>query len=328
MAARIGTAISGDFPVEAARMPLIPALFASTEQAARRFIDYFAAHIRNANTRRAYMRAVRDFAAWCSTIGIHDVLDIEPLHVAGYLEHRSESLSKPSCKQQLAALRMLFDWLVVGQVIKINPASPVRGPRYTVRKGKTPVLTSAEARRLLDSIDTSSLIGLRDRALIGTMLFTFARVGAVITMRVEDYFFQSERTWVRLHEKGGKHHELPCNRLLARLLDAYIRCAGIESDRRGYLFRSARARSNTLTDRPLAQADVYRMVQRRALAAGLRTRIGNHTFRATGITEYLRNGGRRELAQQMAAHESARTTALYDRRDDEVSIAEVERIRF
>jgi integrase/recombinase XerD len=81
-----------------------------------------------------------------------------------------------------------------------------------------------------------------------------------------------------------------------------------------------------LTTNALAQADVYRMIRRRAFAAGIKTRIGNHSFRATGITQYLRNGGRRELAQQMAAHESPRTTALYDRRDDEVAVDEVERI--
>ena len=93
-----------------------------------------------------------------------------------------------------------------------------------------------------------------------------------------------------------------------------------------YPFRSARGRSQQLTTNPLAQADVYRMIRRRAFAAGIKTRIGNHTFRATGITQYLRNSGRRELAQQMAAHESPRTTALYDRRDDEVAVDEVERI--
>jgi integrase len=128
-----------------------------------------------------------------------------------------------------------------------------------------------------------------------------------------------------LHEKGGKRHEMPCNHNLEAYLDAYIRAAGLADDLKGYLFRTVRGRGRALTTNPLAQADVYRMI-RRAFAAGIKTRIGNHTFRATGITQYLRNGGRRELAQQMAAHESPRTTALYDRRDDEVAVDEVERI--
>jgi len=304
----------------------VPSLFAPTPAAAKRFIEYFAAHIRNPNTRRAYLFAAREFADWCALQRFHELMDIEPLHVAAYIEQLSVRLAKPSVKQHLAAIRMLFDWLVVGQVVATNPAAPVRGPRYTVKKGKTPVLRQEEARELLDSIDTSTVIGLRDRALIATMIYTFGRVGAVIKMRVEDYYTQGRQGWMRLHEKGGKRHEMPCNHNLEVYLDAYVTAAGIADDFKGYLFRSSRGRSRQLTTNPLAQADVYRMIQRRAIGAGIKTRIGNHTFRATGITQYLRNGGRRELAQQMAAHESPRTTALYDRRDDEVAVDEVERI--
>jgi integrase/recombinase XerD len=178
----------------------------------------------------------------------------------------------------------------------------------------------------LDSLDASTVVGLRDRALIATMIYTFGRVGAVIKMRVEDYYTQGRRGWVRLHEKGGKRHEMPCNHNLEAYLDAYISAAGLPGDYKGYLFRITRGRTRQLTTNPLAQADVYRMIRRRAFAAGIKTRIGNHTFRATGITQYLRNGGHRELVQQMATHESPRTTALNDRRDDEAAVDEVERI--
>ncbi|MGH8254657.1 MAG: tyrosine-type recombinase/integrase [Steroidobacteraceae bacterium] len=312
--------------VSRAVLARVPTLYAPTAQAAKRFVEYFAANIRNPNTRRAYFHAVLEFSSWCEAQNFTEILDIEPLHVAAYIEQLGKRLAKPSVKQYLTAIRMLFDWLVVGQVIATNPAAPVRGPKYTVRKGKTPVLTQEEARALLDSIDESSVIGLRDRALIAMMIYTFGRVGAVIMMRVEDYYAQGRRGWVRLHEKGGKRHEMPCNHNLEAYLDACSAAAGIAEDRKGYLFRTARGRGRTLTGNPLAQADVYRMIRRRAFAAGIKTRIGNHTFRATGITQYLRNGGRRELAQQMAAHESPRTTALYDRRDDEVAVDEVERI--
>src|ERR1700691_3273935 len=304
----------------------VPALYAPTAQAAKRFIEYFAANIRNPNTRRAYLRAVLDLSAWCEAQNLTEIVDIEPLHVAAYIETLGKRLAKPSVKQHLAAIRMLFDWLVVGQIIATNPAAPVRGPKYTVRKGKTPVLAQEEARELLDSLDASTVLGLRDRALIATMIYTFGRVGAVIKMRVEDYYTQGRRGWVRLHEKGGKRHEMPCNHNLEAYLDEYLKAAGISEDFKGYLFRTAQGRSATLTGNPLAQSNVYRMIRRRAMEAGIKTRIGNHTFRATGITQYLRNGGRRELTQQMAAHESPRTTALYDRRDDEVAVDEVERI--
>src|SRR3984885_11036064 len=311
-----------DRPARAA----VPTLYAPTPEAAKRFIAYFAAHIRNPNTRRAYLHAVREFADWCALQNFTEIVDIEPFHVAAYIEQLSARLAKPSVKQHLAAIRMLFDWLVVGQVVVTNPAAPVRGPKYTVRKGKTPVLAQEEARELLDSLDATTVVGLRDRALIAMMIYTFGRVGAVIKMRVEDYYTQGRRGWVRLHEKGGKRHEMPCNHHLEAYLDAYIQAAGLADDLKGYLFRTTRGKTRVLTTNPLAQADVYRMIRRKALGAGIKTRVGNHTFRATGITEYLRNGGRRELAQQMAAHESPRTTALYDRRDDEVAVDEVERI--
>jgi len=312
--------------ISSAVLAQIPPLFARDEQAARHFLEFFAANIRNPNTRRAYFRNVREFADWCALQKFDQLLEIEPLHVAAYIESVGLRLSKPSVKQHLAAIRMLFDWLVVRQVIASNPAAPVRGPRYSVRKGKTAVLTAAEARELLDSIESDTLIGVRDRALIATMVYTFARVGAVTKMRGEDVYIQGRRTWLRLHEKGGKRHEIPAHHALDRYLEDYRRIGGSTLGSKAFLFRTIRGRTGRLTDEPLSQPDVYRMIRRRALACGLKTRVGNHSFRATGITEYLRNGGKLEIAQQMAAHESARTTGLYDRRDDDISLDEVERI--
>ena len=226
-----------------------------------------------------------------------------------------------------AALRMLFDWLVVGQAMPSNPASVVRGPKHSVKKGKTPVLTADEARTLLESISTATVVGLRDRALVALMTYTFARVGAAAEkMRVEDVYVQGGRRWVRLHEKGGKRHEMPCHHKLEEYLNEYIQAAGIGDDPKGFLFRTTQGQSGYLTKRAMSQADAYRMIRRRGAAADIKTKIGCHTFRATGITEYLRNGGKLEIAQQMANHESARTTGLYDRRNDQVSLDEVERI--
>jgi site-specific recombinase XerD len=312
--------------IAGATLAQVPRLFAPSPKAAKRFLEYFAANIRNPNTRRAYVRAVLEFSAWCEAQNLTEIVDVEPVHVAAYIEQLGLRLAKPSVKQNLAAIRMLFDWLVVGQVVAANPASPVRGPKYVVRKGKTAVLTAEEARTLLDSIPADTLVGMRDRALIATMVYTFARVGAVIKMRVEDVYVQGRRTWIRLHEKGGKRHEMPCHHLLDSYMNEYLEAGDLATDAKGYLFRSTYRRTGELTENPLAQPDVYRMIRRRAIAAGIRTKIGNHTFRATGITEYLRNGGKLEIAQLMANHESARTTGLYDRRDDQVSLDEVERI--
>lgn len=222
---------------------------------------------------------------------------------------------------------MLFDWLVVGHVLLVNPAAAVRGPKHSTKKGKTPVLSAEEARALLDSIDVTTVIGLRDRALIALMTFTFSRVSAAAQkMRVEDIYVQKRRLWVRLHEKNGKLHQMPCNHNLEEYLQAYLAAVGIAEDAKGYLFRSSVGRSGKLSTNPMRRVDVYRMIRRRVRAAGIKTAAGCHTFRATGITEYLRNGGKLAIAPQMANHESARTTGLYDRRDDQLTLDEVERI--
>ena len=127
-----------------------------------------------------------------------------PVVVAAYVEQLGETLSKPSVKQQLATIRMLFDWLVVGQVVPTNPASSVRGPKHSVKKGKTPILSAVETRELLDSIDPSTVIGLRDRAIIAAMVYSFARVSAMTSMKIEDYYTQGRRAWVRyFNEKGA-----------------------------------------------------------------------------------------------------------------------------
>jgi integrase len=188
------------------------------------------------------------------------------------------------------------------------------------------VLTPDDARRLLDSIDVTTLVGLRDRALIALMAYTFARVSAAVGMRVEDWYMNGKRPWVRLHEKGGKRHDLPAHHNLVDYLDAYILAARIGEDKKSLLFRSARGRTGELTETAMHRVDVFRMIQRRARDAGLDSGVCCHTFRATGITAYLENKGTLENAHAMAAHESPRTTKLYDRTSDAVTLDEVERI--
>jgi integrase/recombinase XerD len=301
-----------------------PTLFTPTPKAAQRVLEFFTAQINNDHTRRAYLNATRRFAAWCDARGLRELAAVQPFHVAAFVKELQGTFTPPTVKQHLAALRMLFDWLVTGHVMEVNPAHAVRGPKYVVKKGKTPVLNADEARALLDAIDTTTLIGLRDRALIGVMVYTFARVNAVIAMKVKDYFVQGRRGWVRLHEKGGKEHEVPCHHTLERYLDEYIAGVGIAGEPDAPLFRSTGRKTGQA--HALWQQDAYRMIQRRAAAAGIATRIGNHTFRATGITAYLKNKGLLEHAQTIANHASPRTTKLYDRRGDEISLDEVEKI--
>jgi site-specific recombinase XerD len=320
---------------------IVPSLIADLgDDATRRFLEFFTANIRNKNTRAAYARAVGQFLAWCDDQGIA-LRSVEPMLVAAYVERLQESKAKPTVKQHLAALRMLFDWLVTGHVIDSNPATSVRGPKHVVRKGKTHVLDADDARTLLDSIPLKigplpklgepdnrppSLIGLRDRALIAVMVFSFARISAVLGMKVDDYYPNGKRWWLRLHEKGGKFHEVPAHHLAEQYLDAYIQAAGIKDDPKGWLFRSAVGKTGRLTEQSLNRHNSFHMVKRRAKAAGVSPRICNHTFRATGITVYLSNKGTLEKAQHIAAHESPKTTKLYDRTSDAIDLGEIEKI--
>jgi site-specific recombinase XerD len=197
-----------------AGMDALPAaILAHGERTSRRFIEFFTASIRNRNTRTSYARAVKQFFDWCDArhLGLDD---IEPIAISAYIELLGTEMAKPSVKQHLAAIRQLFDYLVTGGILPSNPAGSVRGPKYVTTRGKTPVLSGDEMRQLLESIETSDLIGLRDRALIRVMGYTFARVSAVGTLRVEDCFQQGRRAWLRLHEKGGKRHEVPCHHSL------------------------------------------------------------------------------------------------------------------
>ena len=294
------------------------------EKAAWRFIEFFTANIRNKNTRVAYGRAVGQFFSWCENQGLTDLAQIQPVVIAAYIENHSGAA--PTVKQHLAAIRMLFDYLVTGQIVPVNPAASVRGPKHVVKRGKTPVLKADQARALLDSIDTSTIVGLRDRALLSLMLYTFARVSAAVSMRVDDYYQDGKRWWFRLHEKGGKQHQVPAHHVAEQYMDGYLEAAGIKSrQNKSPLFRSV-DRHRRLTDNPMARIDVLRMIKRRAKAAGLPSSTSCHTMRGTGITAYLNNNGTIENAQAIAAHESPRTTKLYDRTSDDITLDEVERI--
>ena len=253
---------------------------------------------------------------------------VRPFDVATYVEARQQTHSAPDVKQQLAAVRMLYDWLVTGQIVPTNPAAAVRGPKHVVKIGKIPVLDAGEWRRLIDAIPTETVRDLRDRALIATLTYGFARIGAALKMRVEDLQPKGSGWLIRLHEKGGKQHAMPCHPSLAEHLHAYIAAAAIADDKKGWLFRTSSGHHGVmLSNAPMVQTDAGRVVRKRALAAGIMAPIGNHSFRATGITAYLSNGGALEHAQAMAARESPRTTKLYDRTQERLTPDEVERIR-
>ena len=313
--------LPGDWAVEG--LPAIVERAGPT--AAERVVEFFTAEIRNGNTRAAYAKAVTQFFNWCDEHGL-ELDQISAVAVAAYVEELQGVYRAPTIKQHLAAIRRLFDWLVVGQVVPWNPTAAVRGPTQVVKRGKTPVLQPAEVRLILDSIDTSAVGDLRDRALLGVMIYSFARVSAVVNMDVDDYYQQGKCRWLRLREKGGKHHVIPVHHKAEAYLDAYLEAAGFAAERGSPLWRSL-TRTRELGERRMSRVDVFRMVKRRVKPAELGNAANCHTFRASGITAYLLNGGTLERAQAIAGHESPRTTQLYDRTADDITVEDVERIK-
>ena len=328
----------------------LPALLGEAgEEAGRRVIEFFTAEIRNVNTRKAYGRAVTQFFNWAKANGL-TLHTIEPVHVAAYVEQ--DDRAPATVKQHLSAISRLFDWLVTGQVVARNPAAPVRPPKLVVDEGKTPILTAAETRELLDSIvdvageddeggdpvaagsnnsiavSSGDVAKLRDRAIIGVMVYTFARVSAVARLNVSDYYRAGHRWKLHLQEKGGKRRDLPVHHKAGEYLGTYLKAAGICEEKGAPLFQSLKGRTGQLTGRRLDPANILHMVKRRARDAGFDPdQVCCHTFRGTGITTYLENGGQLETAQHIAGHASATTTKLYDRRSQNVQQEEIERIR-
>lgn len=303
-------------------LPAPPLIEHAGEPAKERYFEFFAAQIRNRNTRAAYLQASEQFFAWSESLGL-TLAQIRPLHVAAYIEARQRDLSAPSIKQHLAALRVLFNWFVTGQILPSNPALFVKGPRFSRQTGITPVLEAQQMRELLDSIETTTVKGLRDRAAIALMAYTFARVSAVVQLTREDYRSIGKRSQLRLQEKGGKEKLVWLHHEAEEFLDTYLEKAGI-TDSKAPLLQSVDTK-HRLTGKALGRRDLLRAVKQRCRTAGLPDTICNHTFRGTGITVFLQNGGSLEAAQDMANHADPRTTKLYDRRKDLATLSEIER---
>ena len=302
----------------------VPRLIAdAAPDAAEKFLEFFAAQIPNPNTRAAYARATTQFMRWCEDRAL-ELRQITPLHVSAYI--RTHPGAPATVKQHLAAVRMLGNWLVLNHIIPTNPATVVRGPKHVVVQGATPVLSGHEAQQLLDAIETDSVRGCRDRALLSVMLYSFARISAVLGMYRDDYRMRGSQAWLRLHEKGGKRLDIPAHHLAALALDAYIAAGALTDSHDAPLFQSIDGRRDRLTGSRLQRRNALQMVKRRALSAGVSAETCCHTFRATGITSYLLNHGTLEHAQRIAAHGSPRTTKLYDRTPDDVTVTEIEKI--
>ncbi|MBA4066209.1 MAG: integrase [Isosphaera sp.] len=309
----------------AGRSPTAPPLVtAAGPAAAYAWEEFLTRHARNPETRRSYTRAVRRFLAWCGDRDI-PLAEVRPLHVSDYLD--SLPVAPPSKKLHLAALRALFDALVTRHAVPVNPAASVRGERHSALEGKTPEITIEQAKRLLASVDTRTVVGLRDKCVIAVLVYTAARAGAVARLRVRDVVDDGSQRLLRFAEKGGKERLIPVRHDLEELLVAYRAAAGL-TDAAGEspLFRTATGKVGRLTENPLTGLDVWRIVKRRLKAAGLPGRLRPHSFRVLAVTDLLSQNVPLEDVQMLAGHADPRTTRLYDRRQRKVTRNIVERI--
>jgi len=286
--------------------------------------EFVYARIRNEGTRRAYEFAVRRFLRWCAGRGV-ELKRIAPAHIGRYMDE--QQYSPATKKVHLSALRHFFDELVLRHVIILNPASSVRSERQSVVEGKTPEIAVKQARKLLSAIDCSTVVGLRDRAIIGILIYTAARVGAVARLRRDDFYDNGSQHCFRMTEKGTKFRELPARHDLRGFVVAYIRAGGLEySDKRSPLFRTTVRRTKELTQNGMTAGDISRMIKRRLSDAGLPTAFSPHSFRVCTLTDLLNQGVPLEDVQLLAGHADPRTTRLYDRRHKQVTRNIVERI--
>ena len=296
------------------------------------YADFFKAKISNSNTRKAYKRAVDRFLGWCRSRGLA-LRQVTSFVVGDYVEHHlldkdGHPLSAPTKKQHLAGLRHFFDNQQMYHGVGINPASSVRGPKYSAREGKTPAFDDRQVRTLLDSVENSDVVSIRDKTLLMILAYTAARAGAVARLRTMDYLTDGRAWSFNFGEKGGKLHQIPARHDLQVQMELYLRAAGLEgrSDKTA-LFRTARKRKRELTDRCLDGNDLLRIVKRRLKDAGLPPgSFCCHSFRATTATNLLKQKVAREQVQYLLGHSDARTTDLYNRTEKEVTRNIVERI--
>jgi integrase/recombinase XerD len=286
--------------------------------------EFFKATINNAHTKRAYSRAIARFLAWCEQKGV-ELRAITPGLAGEYLGELP--VSPPTKNQALAALRHFFDGLVTRHAVALNPFASVRGVKHNVAEGTTPEISIEQARKLLRSIDVGHVVGLRDRAMLGVLAYTGARVGAVARLRLGDLRNLGEHRALRFREKGGKLREIPVRVDLDIWLREYLDAAGIlGQDDKTPLFRAADGKRKQLTTAGYMAHSMQQMMKRRLWDAGLPHLFSPHSFRVTVVTDLLNQNVPLEDVQYLAGHSNPRTTQIYDRRRRRVTRNVVERI--
>jgi site-specific recombinase XerD len=281
--------------------------------------------VRNLNTRKAYKTAWRSFFQFCSEFKLE--LDrAKPYHVGMWLKRHTGSVATQ--RQHLAGVRLLFDHLLEKGVVDINPAARAKAPRLERECAHTPIFEQNEIKAFLDAIKVESLIDKRDKALFSTLAYSWARVSAAVGLKVEDYYERNGERWLRLHEKRGKIHEVPVHSNAREAIDQWLLASSLGCNPSAPLFPAFGKNKETPELRHMDRTSVWKLVQARARASGLEKRVCCHSFRATGITEYMSAGGSLDIAQRIAGHSQLSTTKIYDRSQDRLTMAEIEKVCF
>lgn len=286
--------------------------------------EFFVGQLRNRHTRRAYGRHVIAFLDLCDERGI-DLADVSPGDAGAFIDALAPSIANQ--RMALAALRRFFDRLVTRHAVLLNPFDSIRGPPRASLDGKTPEITPRQATHLLESVDCSRPVGVRDRAILGTLAGTGARVGAVANLRMRDLRDYGEYRSLRFAEKRGKEREIPLRLDLNQWIQAYLLLVDDLVDKNGPLFRPLLDNSpRRFSRRFITTYAIRAMLKRRLRDAGLPGIITPHSFRAMVVTDLLQQGVPMEDVQYLVGHSHPSTTQIYDRRARKVTRNIVERI--
>jgi len=278
--------------------------------------EWFA-NINNARTRAAYQIDVREFMHFVGIVRPAEFRTVTRAHVIAWRKTlEARDLAPSSIRRKLSALSSLFDHLCESNAVTHNPVDGVKRPKADMNEGKTPAISDAQARKLLDAPDPETLKGKRDRAILSTFLFHGLRREELCALKVKDIHLRRGVPHLRIHGKGGKLRYVPAHAAALERINDYLDAAGHREDQNGALFRPVKNPITGDLEKPLSAGAIYgRVVKKYALEAGVDVQgFCTHALRATAATNALDHEADISKVQEWLGHANIATTRLYDRR--------------
>jgi site-specific recombinase XerD len=285
-----------------------PPLFDSSAATRARFTAFFH-QLGSKHTDRAYVTAARDFSMWCANRGVAQAAQVDTECWRDYLANCSQRYTPATVKQRAICLSRLIACIAYSDA---SPKDSFLGeplPKVANQSRRASTLSEDSLTRLIHSGTGATLIALRDRTVVAFLIQCFVPVRVLCRLRVATYYRNREGVWLQFGEGRGTPY--PCPSVLAACIEAYLNAARVAPKEDTYLFRSIAGASGALTEKPLTQPDVFRIVQKRAKEAGVPGRISPRELRAAGLARHLRLGFDLEVARQLAGHDTTRSTVRY-----------------